>query len=75
MAELEQLRVGVLEQLDGGLGADWSVIDEGGVPADHGQIVGIVGNPRLKNFLAFAIGKRLTLATHHLRNRASLRSE
>src|SRR5271163_3057266 len=61
VAELEQLGVGILQELDGGLGADCAVIDEGGVPSDYGQVVGIIGNPRLQNFLAFAIGKRLGL--------------
>src|SRR5215467_9977879 len=32
VAELEQLRVGILQQLNGGLGSGLRVIDEGGVP-------------------------------------------
>src|ERR1022692_1284323 len=75
MAELEELRVGVLQELDGSLGAGRTVVDEGGVPADYGEIVGIVGNPRLQNFLALAIGERLGLAAHNLRDEVALRSE
>ncbi len=61
--------------MDGGLGTGWSVVDEGSVPADHGQIVGIVGNARLQNFLAFAIGERLGLAAHDLGDAGALRRE
>ena len=58
VAELEQLRVGVLQELDGGLGADGGVVDEGGVPSDDREVVGIVGDARLQNFLALAFGER-----------------
>ena len=57
MAELEQLRVGVLQKLDGGLGAGVGVVDEGGVPSDDGEVVGIVGNAGLENLLALAVGE------------------
>src|SRR5580704_4299803 len=51
VAELEQLRVGVLQKLDGGLGAGGGVVDESGVPSDDREIVGIVRDARAKNFL------------------------
>ena len=44
MAELEQLRVRIFQQLDGGLGAGERVVEEGGIPADHGQVVRVVGD-------------------------------
>ena len=58
VAEFEQLRVGVLEQLDGGLGAGVRVVDKGGVPSDDGEVVRIVGDAGLQNFLALAVGER-----------------
>src|SRR5271157_1532383 len=75
MAELEQLRVGVLQELDRGLGAGGRVVDEGRVPADHGQIVGIVGNARLQNLLALAFGKHRHLAADDLGNLVSVRGQ
>src|SRR5579863_9540689 len=57
VAELEQLRVGVLQELDGGFGAGGRVVDEGGVPSDDGEVVGIVRNARLQHFLSFAFGE------------------
>ena len=57
VAELEQLRVGILQQLDGGLGAGGRVVEKGGVPSDDREIVGIVRNARLQNLLALAIGE------------------
>ena len=57
VAELEELRVGVLQKLDGGLGAGGRVIDEGGVPSDDGEVGRIVGDAGLENFLALAFGE------------------
>jgi len=57
VAKLEKLRVGVLQKLDGGLGAGGRVINEGGVPSDDGEIGRIVGDAGLEDFLALAFGE------------------
>ena len=75
MAELEQLRVGVLQQLDGGFGAGLRVVDEGRVPSDHGEVVGIVGNAGLQNLLALAFGEHGHLAADDLGDLVSLDGE
>ena len=66
MAEFEQLRVGVLQQLDGGFGAGLRVVDEGGVPSDDREVVGIVGDAGLQNLLALAFGKHGGFAANDL---------
>ena len=55
MPEFQKLRVGVLQQLDGGFRTGGAVVDERPVPADDRQIIGIVGNVRLHDFLPLAI--------------------
>src|SRR5579863_9995753 len=75
VAELEELRVGILQELDSSFGAGGAVVNEGGVPSDHGEIVRIVGNAGLQNFLAFAVGERLGLAPHDLRDEAASRNK
>ena len=75
VAELEELRVGVLQELNGGFGAGRAVVDEGGVPADHGEVVRIVGDARLQDFLAFAVGKRLGFAANDLGDVVALSGE
>src|SRR6266576_6415195 len=54
VAKLEKLRVGVLQELDGGFGAGRRVVDEGGVPSDDSQVGRIIGDAGLENFLALA---------------------
>ena len=57
MAELEELGVGVFEELDGGLGADGGVVEKSGVPADDGEVGGIVGDAGLEDLVALAFGE------------------
>ena len=66
MAELEELRVGVLQKLDRGLGSGGGVVDEGGIPSDHREVVRIVRNAGLENLLAFAVGERGHLSADNL---------
>src|SRR6202163_152408 len=54
VTELQQLRIGVLQKLDGRLSASLAVVQESGVPANYSQIIGVVGNPGLQNFVALA---------------------
>ena len=68
VAELEQLRVGVLEQLNRGFGAGVAVVEKCRVPADHGQVVLVIGNARLQHLSAFAGGEREPVAAHNLRD-------
>src|SRR5580700_2572558 len=75
VAEFQQLRIGILQELDSRFGAGRSVVDKGSIPSDHGEVAGIVGNPRLENFLAFTVGKRLVLTAYHLRNAICLRCQ
>ena len=74
MAEFQQLRVGVFEQLDSGLGAGFAVVKKSRVPADDGQIVRIVGNAGLQNFVTLAFGKLGRFSAHDLRDAAALGS-
>src|ERR1035437_7998225 len=46
VAELEQLRIGILQELDSRFGAGRTVVDKGSIPSNHGEVAGIVGNPR-----------------------------
>jgi hypothetical protein len=57
VAELEELRVRVLQQLDGGLSAGGRVVDEGSVPSDDSEVGGIVRDAGLENFLALGFGE------------------
>ena len=66
VAKLEKLGVGVLQKLDGGFGAGGAVVEEGGVPADDGQVGGIVGDLGIENLGAFAFGEGLRVAAHDL---------
>src|SRR5579863_37146 len=75
VAELEQLRVGVLQQLDGGFGAGGSVVNESGIPADHRDVVGIVGHAGLQNLQLLAFGKDGGFAAHDLGDAVGLRSQ
>ena len=75
VAELEQLRVGVLEELDGGLGAGLRVVDEGGIPSDDREVAGIVRDAGLQNFLALAVGECGHLSANNLGDLVALRGE
>ena len=68
MAEFEQLRIGVFEQLDGGLGAGDRVVKKGSIPADHGQVGRIVRDAALQNFLALALRQRQSFSADDLGN-------
>src|SRR6266850_1428807 len=75
MAEFEQLRVGVFQQLDDGFCAGGAVIEKCTVPADYRQIVRIVRNLRLQYFLALAIRQCAVLTAHDLRNASPFSGE
>src|ERR1700675_3770730 len=75
MAELEQLRVGVFQQLDNSFRAGSAVIEQRAVPADYRQIVWIVRNLRLQYFLALAIRQGTVLTAHDLRNASAFSGE
>lgn len=66
VAELEELGVGVLEELDGGLRAGGGVVEEGGVPADDGEVGGVVGDAGLEDLVALAFGELEVLAADDL---------
>ena len=75
VAEFEELRVGVFEQLDDGFRAARRVVEERPVPADHGEVVRIVRDFRLHDFLLLAIGEGNVFAAHDLRDASSLGRE
>src|ERR1019366_5054861 len=75
VAEFEELRVGVFEQLDYGFRAGRRVVEERSVPADHGQIVRIVGDFRLHDLLLLAVGERNVFAAHDLGDASALGRE
>src|SRR5215469_2975465 len=75
VAEFEELRVGVLQELNGGLGSGLRVVDEGGIPSDNGEVAWIVRDARRENFLAFAFGERGGFSADDLRDRVRLRGE
>src|SRR6266480_7093445 len=58
MAKFQELRVGIFEQLPGGLSTRCGVIHKCAIPSDNGEIVLIVGDARLKNLTAFGVRKR-----------------
>ena len=57
VAELQQLRVGVLQKLDRRLRPGLGVVDEGRVPSNDREIAGIVRHARREDLLAFAFGE------------------
>ena len=65
VAEFQQLRVGVFEQLDGRPGRRRIVENERGRPADYEQIVGIVGNAGVENLAELRFGKQAVFAAHN----------
>src|SRR5215472_7712038 len=75
MPEFQELRVGVLEQLDRGFGAGLGVINERGVPPDDRKIIWIIGDAALENLLALAIAKDGSFAADDLGDAAALRRE
>ncbi len=60
--ELEELRVGELEDLERRLHAGLGVVDERGVPRRHHEIVGQIGQPIAQHLVAFLTAERLTFA-------------
>ncbi len=75
VAEFEELGVGVFEELDGGFGAGGVVVEEGAVPADDGEVVGVIGDAGLENFLALAVGERRVFAANNLCDAAAFGGE
>src|SRR5215469_18272602 len=75
VAELEELGVGVLQKLDGGLGPGLRVVNEGGVLSDDGEVSGIVRDAGLKNFLALAFRQCGSFSADDLGNGVGLRGE
>src|ERR1700746_2484912 len=75
MAEFQELRVGVLQQLNGGFSTGLRVINEPRVPPDDGKIVGIIGDATLENLLALAFAKRGSFAADNLGDAPALRRE
>ncbi len=68
MAELEQLGIGVFEQLHGGFRAGFRVVNEGGIPSQDGHVVRVVRHCGLQDFAAFAVGKSGILSADDLRD-------
>jgi hypothetical protein len=68
VAELEELRVGVLEQLNGGLRAVVRVQEKRRVPADDREVGVVVRDARLQHLGALARREPLPVAAHDLRN-------
>src|SRR5215831_13252436 len=75
MTEFQKLRVGVLQQLNGSFSTGLRVIDERRVPSDHGEVIRVVGDTALENFLAFAFAKSGSLAADNLSDAAAMRRE
>src|SRR2546427_1964270 len=75
MTKLEQLRVCIFQKLDGSLSADFTVVQECRVPANYGQIIRIIRNSRLQDFVAFAIGQLCCLAADDLGNARPFRTD
>ena len=57
-AQLEQLRIGELEDVRDGVGAVAPVVDERGVPLHQGQVVYEVGEAKPKGFVDFTARER-----------------
>src|SRR5271169_214125 len=72
VAEFEELRVGVFQQLNHGFRARRRVVEKRGVPADHGQVVWIVRDLRLHDFLLLAVGERNVFAADDLGDASTL---
>src|ERR1039457_2137221 len=68
MAELQQLRVDVLQDLHRSFGARRCVINQRGIPSNHDQVVGIVGKTGLQNVIVLTARERGQLAAQYLRN-------
>ena len=65
VAEFQELRVGVFEELDR-RAPRLVVIEERGVPSDYGEVVWVVRDLRLEDFLPLAVGERLVFSAHDL---------
>src|SRR5579864_6642731 len=75
MSKLQQLGVGVLQELNRSLRARGSVVNEGRVPSNHGKVMRIVRHTRLQDFLALAVRQQAGLAAHDLGDLVTLRRE
>ena len=72
VAQLEQVGVRELEDLDRGERGPFHVEDERRVPGRDDKIIGEIGDARPKHLLALLRGKRLPLAAQDLRNRRAV---
>ena len=72
VAKLQQLGVGVLEQLHRALRAGLGVVDECRVPGRHHEIVGEIGNAVAQHFVAFLGAERRLLGAQQLRDRLTM---
>ena len=75
IAELEELRIGELEDLERGLGADRRVVHERGAPGLHHEIIGQVRHAVAEDGVGFLIAQRLALPAQHRRDVAAARRQ
>lgn len=68
VAKFEKLRVSVFEKLNGGFGAGGGVVEEGGVPADDGEVGGIVRDAGLEDLVALVGGEGKSVSANDLRD-------
>ena len=75
MAEFKQLRIGILQQLNGGFRAHIAVVNKRCIPADHRKIIGVVRNARLQNLVTLTVGQRARLPADNLCNLCPVRGD
>jgi hypothetical protein len=75
VAELEQLRVGELEDLDRRLRARLGVADERAVPCDDDDVVGEVRDAMAEHLVPLLAAERAALAAQELRDGAAVRGD
>src|ERR1700679_1947081 len=68
MAEFEKLRVGVLQQLNGGLRAGCRVVEKCRVPCDDGKVLRVVRDLRLEHFGDLTFRESDTVTAYDLCN-------
>ena len=68
VAKLQQLRVGKLEDLEGGLHTGLGVEHEGRVPRRHDEVIGQVGQPVVHHLVALLAAERLAFAADQAGN-------
>src|SRR5580692_2761903 len=73
MAEFEQLRVGIFQQLNGGLGAGFAVIQKSRIPTDYCQIIGVIRDARLQDFVLLPFRELRGFSTNDLRDTRAMR--